>query len=96
MINVLGFKIFTDIISKINLDGKIVINTINPHSYCISLDDHIFRNALDDSDILLPDGIGFVYASRILNNKRIKKISGYDLHNFLINVANEKGLKVFI
>ena len=40
MINVLGFKIFTDIISKINLDGKIVINTINPF-YCISLDDHI-------------------------------------------------------
>ena len=67
----------------------IIINTINPHSYCIALDDPIFRKSLFDSDILLPDGIGFVYASKLLNKKKINKVSGYDLHQYLIKIANK-------
>ena len=95
MIDLFGFSIFDSSLSKIDFNRKTIINTINPHSYCISLNDKIFKKALISSDILLPDGIGFVYAAKVLNKKKIKKISGFDLHQYLIEDANRKGEKVF-
>ena len=95
MINVFGYDIFNSKLTTISTNKRVVINTINPHSYCVALKDSVFRDALLDSDILLPDGIGIVYASRILKNKKIKKISGADIHQHLINKANVEGGKVF-
>ncbi|MDA8558463.1 WecB/TagA/CpsF family glycosyltransferase [Flavobacteriaceae bacterium] len=95
MINVLGFPIHDDLNLKLESQNQIIINTINPHSYCIALNDSIFRKSLFDSDILLPDGIGFVYASKLLNKKNINKVSGFDLHQYLIKIANKNQSKVF-
>ena len=72
-----------------------VINTINPHSYCVALEDIVFKEALLASDILLPDGVGILYASKILKNKKIKKIAGADIHQYLLHKANKAGSKVF-
>lgn len=58
---------------------KSVINTINPHSYRVANEDALFKEALNASDFLLPDGIGIVWAARVLLNKKIKKIAGYDM-----------------
>ena len=95
MINILGFLLHDDLNLNLESQNQIIINTINPHSYCIALDDPIFRKSLFDSDILLPDGIGFVYASKLLNKKKINKVSGYDLHQYLIKIANKNKSKVF-
>ena len=78
MINVFGYDIFNSKLTTISTNKRVVINTINPHSYCVALKDSVFRDALLDSDILLPDGIGIVYASRILKNKKIKKTSTFN------------------
>jgi N-acetylglucosaminyldiphosphoundecaprenol N-acetyl-beta-D-mannosaminyltransferase len=37
-----------------------------------------------ESDVLLPDGVGIVFASRFLKGNQIKKIAGADLHEFLL------------
>ena len=74
---------------------KLVINTINPHSYCVAKEDEQFRKALQQSDVLLPDGVGIVYAARILNKKKIQRITGSDLHMYLLDLAQKRGLKVF-
>ena len=71
------------------------INTINPHSYCVALKDIDFQNALIDSDVLLPDGIGIVWAEKFLNKNNIKKIAGYDLFLFLMNKLNNENGSVF-
>ena len=55
-------KIYNAPLSKINTEGKCIINTINPHSYCLAKKDSIFEKALLDSDVLLPDGTGIVLA----------------------------------
>ena len=70
------------------IKGKAVINTINPHSYCVSRNDPDFENALKDSDVLLPDGIGIVWAARVLKGRKIKKIAGYDIFIYLMNHLN--------
>lgn len=92
---ILGFNIFFEELNKINYGKKTIINTINPHSYYTSKKDSEFKLALKKSNYLVPDGIGFVIASIFLYKKRIKRITGYDLHEFFINKADKESLKVF-
>ncbi len=66
-----------------------IINTINPHSYCVAKKDLEFQKALIESSILLPDGIGIVMAAKVLKGKKIQKISGYDLFLNLMDQLNK-------
>ena len=90
-VELLGFNINTTI-KELNIkkNKKVLVNTINPHSYCISKKDKLFNNALHASDMLLPDGVGIVLASKFLKGKSIKKIAGYDLFLHLMVTLNEK------
>lgn len=85
----LNFNIFQKSLSDIDLKSVRIINTINPHSYCISKKDKDFENALKSSDILLPDGIGIVWAEKVLNKNKINKIAGFDLFQYLMRHLNE-------
>lgn len=58
---------------------KLLINTINAHSYNLAQNDTAFAEALKQSDILLPDGVSIVWAKKLLNGIKIKKIAGADL-----------------
>ena len=78
----LNYRINSLPLEEINFSENRIINTINPHSYCVSVQDEIFADALKMSDILLPDGIGIVWAEKLLNGSKIKKIAGYDLFHF--------------
>jgi len=78
------YEVFSDQLTKISLTSKLVINTINQFSYCIARKDEEFSTALKQSNILLPDGMAIVKASRFLTGKKITKIAGTDLHNYLL------------
>ena len=91
----LGYKIFNSNLKSIDFSKNKIINTINPHSYCVAKQDFQFKQALSSSDILLPDGVGIVLAIRFLNGKQIKKIAGYDLFLFLMNKLNNESGSVF-
>ncbi|WP_225586983.1 WecB/TagA/CpsF family glycosyltransferase [Algoriphagus sp. Y33] len=79
-----------------SLGGKqCVINTINPHSYCVAEEDSDFKRALTTSDLLLPDGVGIVWAVRLMYGIKIKKVAGYDLHLHLLELLNQGRGKVF-
>ena len=47
-------------------DGKLLINTINAHSYNTALKDPLFAEALLKGDALIPDGAGIVMACKWL------------------------------
>ncbi|MCM8568760.1 WecB/TagA/CpsF family glycosyltransferase [Gramella jeungdoensis] len=90
----LGYTISSKL-PLINYDKQLIVNTINPHSYCVAKSDATFREALLGSDFLLPDGIGIVLAARILKKKRILKIAGYDLFVSLMKQLNESSGTAF-
>jgi len=93
--NMMGYKLFEKDLSEINLDKRQVVNTINPHSYITAKDDIDFKEALQDSDILIPDGSGIVLYAKFIYNKAISKVAGADLHEFLLKKINERNGKVF-
>ncbi|MGF7081510.1 WecB/TagA/CpsF family glycosyltransferase [Mucilaginibacter sp. UYCu711] len=89
------YKVFCGELSGVDFSRKTVVNTINQYSFCIAEQDSNFKNALISSDILLPDGIGIVVAIKSTLGTSLKKISGTDLHNYLINELNKNSGSCF-
>lgn len=71
------------------IKNQTIINTINPHSYCVAKEDEIFKRSLKSSNILLPDGVGIVWAAKFLKGAQIQKISGFDLFIYLMEQLNK-------
>lgn len=78
-------------------DKKLLINTINAHSYNTALKDKLFQRALINGDVLIPDGVSIVKACKWLNAKSQPKerIAGWDLFAFEMDKLNKKGGKCF-
>ena len=78
-------------------DGKVLINTINAHSYNTALEDEAFAEALQNGGFLVPDGMSIVKACRWLRAKSQPKerIAGWDLFVFEMEKLNHKGGKCF-
>ena len=77
------------------LEGKLLINTINAHSYNTARKDELFAEALTNGDVLIPDGVSIVKACRWIKAKSQPKerIAGWDLFEFEMNKLEECGMK---
>jgi len=94
-LKIFDYSIFTSNLNQIDLESKCVINTLNQYSYVIAEKDEIFKKSLKESDVLLPDGIGIVAATKFLKGKTIKKIAGADLHLQLLKNLNKNNGSCF-
>ena len=65
-------------------EGKLLINTINAHSYNTARKDKLFAEALTNGDVLIPDGVSIVKACKWIKAKSQPKerIAGWDLFSF--------------
>ncbi len=88
---ILGYGVYNDSTDYFSDGVTGVVSTLNPHSYVIARRDRLFREALRQSDILLPDGVGIQLAARVLEGKAIKKIAGSDLHDLVIAALDKRG-----
>ena len=61
-------------------EGKLLINTINAHSYNTASKDSLFAEALTNGDVLVSDGVSIVKACRWIKAKSQPKerIVGWD------------------
>lgn len=78
-------------------DGKVLINTINAHSYNTAQKDGLFAEALMKGDALIPDGASIVKACRWIKAKSqpTERIAGWDLFDYEMNRLNQQGGKCF-
>ena len=76
---------------------KLLINTINAHSYNTAKKDSLFAEALTKGDVLIPDGASIVMACKWLKAKSQPKerIAGWDLFIYEMEKLNSKGGKCF-
>lgn len=76
-------------------EGKLLIYTINAHSYNTARKDELFAEALTNGDVLIPDGVSIVKACRWIKAKSLPKerIAGWDLFEFEMNKLEECGMK---
>ncbi len=73
-------------------DGKVLINTINAHSFNVAQEDDLFAEALAKGDYLIPDGASIIKACEVLRAKSQPKerIAGWDLFSFEMQRLDDK------
>ena len=76
-------------------DGKLLINTINAHSFNTAKNDKLFAEALTNGDVLIPDGVSIVKACKWIKAKSQPKerVAGWDLFAFEMEHLEECGVK---
>lgn len=74
---------------------KLLINTINAHSYNVAQTDELFAAALKGGDALIPDGASIVKACRWIGaaSQPAERIAGWDLFVIEMQRLNDRGGK---
>ncbi len=72
------------------------IYTPNTEIVMAAKDDESLRNLLNKGDLIIPDGIGLIYGSRIKNKPLKERVTGFDLSIKMLNIANEKGYSLYL
>lgn len=90
-LNILGSKAELAVLPE----GKLLINTINAHSFNTAKKDKLFAEALTNGDALIPDGVSIVKACRMIKAKSQPKerIAGWDLFEFEMNKLEQLGIR---
>lgn len=102
-IEIFGFEItgkdYPEIIrnSLADFQSPFVISTLNVPMFKEAYRNRIYNDALSQSHVVIPDGIGIVLASRLIHGKTGLKgrITGPDLLVEFSKIANQKGLKFY-
>jgi len=55
-----------------------------------------FKELLNRADLIIPDGVGLIYASKIKKKALPERVTGVDLSIKMLEIANEKGYSLFI
>ncbi len=90
-----GYHLFDQQLEHLPLQAQTVISTLNQYSFCMAERDPAFREALTASDVLLPDGVGITLAMKLTTGRNVKKISGSDVHTYLLNRLNRRAGRCF-
>lgn len=78
-------------------EGKLLINTINAHSFNTAQTDGLFAEALTKGDVLIPDGASIVKACGWIKAKSrpTQRVAGWDLFEYEMSRLDRKGGKCF-
>lgn len=71
------------------------IITVNPEMIMTAQKDREFKKVLNTSDLNVPDGIGIVWASKILGKPLKERIAGIDLVWTLAKLAHDRGYSIY-
>jgi len=102
--DILGYKVNTfsadecgdRLFQSLQAGKRTWLACFNPHSYAVALEDKGFCRALKDANWLIPDGVGVVWASRLLGGKIKERVTGSDVFASLNKRMNKAGsMRVF-
>lgn len=79
-----------------NQDKMKMIFTPNPEFLLRIKDDNEFLKILNEGDMVLPDGIGIIYASKILGKSIKSRVGGCDFTEEVIKRGASQNKKVYI
>ena len=83
-------------IASLDADKPFVIATPNPEIVEVARKDEEYKNIINSSDIVTPDGIGIVYASKILKGNIKERAAGFDIVCGIIKELDKIGGSVFL
>ncbi|MDF7639332.1 WecB/TagA/CpsF family glycosyltransferase [Lactobacillus sp. ESL0791] len=86
-----------EFIGRLNEHKSTFIVTANPEIVMSANENPEFMKILtSDADYITADGIGVVKAAKMLKTPLPERVTGYDLFTWLMKVANERNLRVYL
>src|SRR5690625_723987 len=96
-INNIGLKEASKYLEKYLQGNKLkTIYTPNTEIIMAAKDNERMKDLLNKADLLVPDGIGLVYASRMRNKPLKERVTGFDLSFVLLDMANQFGYNIYL
>ena len=80
----------------LNGDKVKTIFTPNTEILMAAKKDNNLIDLINRADLVIPDGIGLIYASRIKKKPLRERVTGYDLSMRILDLANEKGYSIYL
>lgn len=80
------------------LNSKAINTIYTPNTEIVmeARKDRVLKEILNNGDLVIPDGIGLIYASRIKKRELPERVTGFDLSIEMLSLANEGGYRVFL
>lgn len=72
------------------------IYTPNTEIVMTAKDDEDLRSLLNRGDLIIPDGIGLIYGSRIQGKPLKERVTGFDTSIELLKIADENGYSLYL
>lgn len=72
------------------------IVTVNPEFVSMAQQDRNFRDIINGADLALPDGVGLLWAARILGRPLRERVAGTDLVERLASRAASRGYSLYL
>ncbi len=72
------------------------IYTPNTEIVMAAKEDHELRDLINKGDIVIPDGIGLIYGSRIKKKPLKERVTGFDTSMKLLDIANKNSYSIYL
>lgn len=103
-IKIFGVKIHNTTLEDVTIllrqylkgDKLSVIYTPNTEIVMAAKEDEDLKNLLNRADLIIPDGIGLIYGSRIKKKPLKERVTGFDTSMKLLDIANENSYSIFL
>jgi N-acetylglucosaminyldiphosphoundecaprenol N-acetyl-beta-D-mannosaminyltransferase len=95
IIDVLGMKLLKKNLQDIPMDQKLLVNTISPNSFTLSIKDPLMKKALQNSDLIVLDGLYFGIAPLLIKGTLVKRCAGWDCFVIFSEIVNQRNGRVF-
>jgi N-acetylglucosaminyldiphosphoundecaprenol N-acetyl-beta-D-mannosaminyltransferase len=89
-----NFTLFNQSLNSLKIE-KTLFCTLNAHCYNLTKIDPYYLEALENSNVLLPDGVSIIWAIKLLTGQRLRKIAGADLFFHELERLNRSKGKCF-
>lgn len=89
-------ELVNEVHARISHSQKTFIVTANPEIVTYAQSDTEYERILKGADFIIPDGVGIIFASKLLGNPLLERLTGFDLMERLLSVSNTHKYKVYL
>lgn len=83
-------------IKQIKSGKKGYVVTPNPEIVYLAIEDPSFCEIVNNASLVLPDGIGIIYAAKILGEKLFGRVPGVDFASVLMHKMCQENMRLFL
>lgn len=103
-ISVKGFSVYADtkahlydsISERLQNGERTVLFALNPLKVVAAKKDTVVKDALCSANYLIPDGVGILFSASFKGHHFAERITGVDLLDDILEMANKEGKSIFV